>query len=168
MFSIRQMQHNDLAAVVRLQDACYHDDLYESADVVQQRLLRHPQSCWVAVYKDKLWGYLFSYPSKVGNVNALGAEFPQYAHADCLYLHDVAVSRDARGQGVASALVSHAKQYALEVGLTQLALVAVQNSVQFWQTQGFVVYSPLTVAIEQALASYRGEEARYLVATVQG
>lgn len=166
MFTIRLMQHNDLAAVIRLQDLCYHDDLFESPDVVQQRFMRHPQSCWVAVYKDKLWGYLFTYPSKVGRVNPLGAEFPQYANADCLYLHDVAVSRDARGQGVASALIEQAKSYADELHLPYLALVAVQNSVDFWQQQGFSLFEPLTSDIEAALATYQGESAFYLTAEV--
>lgn len=166
MFSIRLMQQNDLAAVIRLQDVCYNDDLYEPPEVVHQRLMRHPQSCWVAVYKDKLWGYLFTYPSKVGRVNPLGAEFPQYAHADCLYLHDVAVSRDARGQGVASALVNHAKAYAAELRLPFLALVAVQNSVDFWQQQGFSLYQPLTAEITSALSTYQGESAFYLTAEV--
>lgn len=167
MFVIRQMQQNDLAAVIRLQDSCYHDDLFEAPDVVQQRFMRHPQSCWVAVYKDKLWGYLFTYPSKVGKVNPLGAEFPQYAAADCLYLHDVAVSRDARGQGVASALIKQAAIHAKELGLAKLALVAVQNSLEFWQQQGFCVFSPSTPDIEQALATYQGASAHYLVAALE-
>lgn len=167
MFVIRQMQQNDLAAVIRLQDSCYHDDLFEAPDVVQQRFMRHPQSCWVAVYKDKLWGYLFTYPSKVGKVNPLGAEFPQYASADCLYLHDVAVSRDARGQGVASALVHQAALHAKELGLPQLALVAVQNSLEFWQQQGFQQFSPITPDIEHALATYLGSTAHYLVSKLQ-
>jgi ribosomal protein S18 acetylase RimI-like enzyme len=164
MFLIRQMQHSDLAAVIRLQDSCYHDELYEAPEVVLQRFMRHPQSCWVAVYKDKLWGYLFTYPSKVGNVNPLGAEFPQYANADCLYLHDVAVSRDARGQGVATSLVTQAAQHAKELGLQRLALVAVQNSVEFWQQQGFVKFLPVTAEITQALATYQGSIAHYLTA----
>lgn len=167
MFLIRQMQQSDLAAVIRLQDSCYHDELYEAPEVVLQRFMRHPQSCWVAVYKDKLWGYLFTYPSKVGNVNPLGAEFPQYASADCLYLHDVAVSRDARGQGVASALVTQASSYAKELGLPNLALVAVQNSVEFWQQQGFSIFSPTTPDIEKALASYQGSSAFYLICGIQ-
>lgn len=167
MFLIRQMQQTDLAAVIRLQDSCYQDELFETPEVVQQRFMRHPQTCWVAVYKDKLWGYLFSYPSKVGNVNPLGAEFPQYASADCLYLHDVAVSRDARGQGVASGLVQFAAQYAKVLGLQQLALVAVQNSIEFWQQQGFSLYSPMTADIEHALATYQGATAHYLVSTLK-
>lgn len=167
MFLIRQMQQSDLAAVIRLQDSCYHDELYEAPEVVQQRFMRHPQSCWVAVYKDKLWGYLFTYPSKIGNVNPLGAEFPQYANADCLYLHDVAVSRDARGQGVASALVRQAAQHAKELGLQKLALVAVQNSVAFWQQQGFVEFMPITGDIQQALATYQGSPAHYLTSELK-
>ena len=161
MFKIRLMQHTDLPAVVRLQDSCYTDALFEPAEVVHQRLMLYPQSCWVACYQEKLWGYLFSYPSVAAQVNPLGAEFGRYEQANCLYLHDMAVSMDARGQGVASALLQAARQYAQTLGLTQLALVAVQNSASFWQQHGFVQQQDLSDNALSALQTY-GEAAVYM------
>jgi ribosomal protein S18 acetylase RimI-like enzyme len=163
MFLIRTMQQADLPAVVRLQDRCYSDQLFESAEVVAQRLMLYPQSCWVASYHDKIWGYLFSYPSRLGQVNPLGAGFGQYEQADCLYLHDMAVSPDARGQGVAFALLQQAREYARELGLGELALVAVQNSASYWQQHGFAMVSSLSESARQALESY-GDNAIYLQA----
>lgn len=167
MFKIRLMQHTDLPAVVRLQDSCYADAFFEPADVVYQRLMLYPQSCWVACYREKLWGYLFSYPSLSGQINPLGAEFGRYEQADCLYLHDMAVSMDARGQGVATALLQTAQAYAATLGLQQLGLVAVQNSTSFWQQHGFVVQTGLSDSASTALSSY-GADARYLLAALEG
>lgn len=161
MFHIRLMQIADLGAVVRLQDHCYADEFYESPQVVSQRLMLYPQSCWVACYQDKIWGYLFSYPSKYQQVNPLGAEFGQYEQANCLYLHDMAVSPDARGQGVASALLATAIAYAKTLELPRLGLVAVQNSASFWQQLGFAVQSTLPEISQQALQTY-GDKALYL------
>ncbi len=155
------MQKSDLAAVVRLQDHCYADEFYESAEVVAKRLMLYPQSCWVACFQDKIWGYLFSYPSKLSQINPLGAEFGQYDQANCLYLHDMAVSPDARGQGVATALLSSAKSYAMTLGLPHLALVAVQNSAAFWLQLGFTLQPDLSSAAQLALGSY-GDKAVYL------
>lgn len=165
MFQIRLMQVADLGAVVRLQDHCYADEFYESPQVVSQRLMLYPQSCWVAVYHDKIWGYLFTYPSKLSQINPLGAEFGQYEQANCLYLHDMAVSPDARGQGVASALLQSALDYAATLGLPHLALVAVQNSASFWQQQCFNSHTELGGQALAALATY-GHQAVYLTRPV--
>lgn len=165
MFQIRLMQSADLRAVVRLQDHCYADQFYESAEVVAKRLMLYPQSCWVAYYQDKIWGYLFSYPSKLSHINPLGAEFGQYEQATCLYLHDMAVSPDARGQGVATALLENALSYAKTLGLSHLALVAVQNSATFWQQLGFEMQAELPMPALQALATY-GDQAVYLAKSV--
>lgn len=161
MFHIRLMQIADLNAVVRLQDHCYADEFYESPQVVAKRLMLYPQSCWLACYQDKIWGYLFSYPSRLGQVNPLGAEFGQYEQANCLYLHDMAVSPDARGQGVATTLLQQALNYAGTLGLSHAALVAVQNSAAFWQQQQFDVVEDLSEAASMALTSY-GADAIYL------
>ena len=161
MFHIRLMQISDLSAVVRLQDHCYADEFYESPQVVAKRLMLYPQSCWLACYQDKVWGYLFSYPSRLGQVNPLGAEFGQYEQANCLYLHDMAVSPDARGQGVATTLLQQALNYAGTLGLSYAALVAVQNSTAFWQQQQFDLVDDLSEAASLALTSY-GADAIYL------
>lgn len=167
MLVIRQMQLVDLPAVVKLQDRCYSDDLFESAELVKSRLLLHPQSCWVAVYHDKLWGYLFSYPAVLGKINALGQPFATYTDANCLYLHDVAVSSDARGQGVGSALIAKALDYANELEFEFVSLVAVQKSTPFWQEQGFVQVTDLSDDAIQALSSYLNQQACYMVKQLQ-
>lgn len=166
MLVIRQMQLTDLPAVVKLQDRCYSQELFESADLVKSRLLLTPQSCWVALYHDKLWAYLFSYPAVLGNINALGQPFASYTEANCLYIHDLAVSSDARGQGVASKLLEQAVGYAHELDFEYLSLVSVQNSLPFWQDRGFAVVNELSGTAIQALESYTNQSAHYMVKRV--
>ncbi len=163
MLVIRQMQLTDLPAVVKLQDRCYSQELFESADLVKSRLLLTPQSCWVALYHDKLWAYLFSYPAVLGKINALGQPFASYTDANCLYVHDLAVSSDARGQGVATKLLEQAVAYAHELDFEYLSLVSVQNSLPFWQDRGFAVVDELSDTSIQALESYTNQSAHYMV-----
>jgi GNAT superfamily N-acetyltransferase len=165
MLTIRLMQVSDLPAVVKLQDRCYSAELFEPADLVKRRYLAFPQSCWVATYQDKLWGYLFCYPSLFGKVNPLGEDFTEVAQADCLYLHDMAVSSDARGQGVAQQLLAAAEQLARQCSFSALTLVAVQNSASYWQQRGFYPVTALTSQAIQNLASYTGQQAQYLAKT---
>ncbi len=162
MLSIRLMLSADLPAVVKLQDRCYAAELFEPADVVINRFKNCAQTCWVAVYQDKLWGYLFCYPSLLGKVGALAEDFMPASNGDCLYLHDMAVSSDARGQGVATALLACAQQYAQQQKLRALTLVAVQNSASYWQQQGFVALPALSPVQQRLLAGYTGQQAQYL------
>jgi len=162
MLLIRLMQSTDLPAVIKLQDRCYAAELFEPADVVINRFRNCAETCWVALYQDKLWGYLFTYPSITGKIGALAEDFQPLTGADCLYLHDMAVSSDARGQGVARALLEQAQQYAKAQQLKMLALVAVQNSTSYWQQQGFEPLAIATPEQQQHLASYAGQQAQYL------
>jgi len=162
MLLIRLMQSTDLPAVIKLQDRCYAAELFEPADVLVNRFKNCAETCWVALYQDKLWGYLFCYPSVAGKIGALAEDFQPVAAADCLYLHDMAVSSDARGQGVARALLQQAEQYAIARQFNCLALVAVQNSTSYWQQQGFAAVAETTAEQQLLLTSYTGQHALYL------
>ena len=164
---VRTMQQADLPAVVKIQDNCYSDTLFESPDLVALRLASHPSWCWVAEHaladgSANVLAYLFSYPSLDGKVAKLGSKFAQYRQANVLYLHDMAVSDSARGFGLAQQLLVHAQAQALANGLTRLALVAVQGSVPYWQRQGFTVKQLDDDAAALALASYTGQHATYM------
>ncbi|MBZ9611873.1 GNAT family N-acetyltransferase [Rheinheimera maricola] len=164
--SIRLMTPADIPAVVALQDSCYSDALYESPALLSQRLQAAASSCWLAESSaGELLGYLFSYPSINGYVTPLASAFAPAGAPQLLYLHDMAVSPAARGLGLASQLLAMAKQHALSLGLSKLALVAVQGSVPYWQRHGFVVVNQLPASALSALASYLGEQACYMQLT---
>ncbi|MBV2128742.1 GNAT family N-acetyltransferase [Arsukibacterium indicum] len=163
--TIRLIKPADIMAVVALQDSCYSDALYESPALLQQRLSVAADSCWLAENANgQLLAYLFSYPSINGHITPLASAFAPSTLPQLLYLHDMAVSPAARGLGLASRLLATAQQHALSQGLTKLALVAVQGSVPYWQRQGFNEVTGLSDNAEQALASYQGEQARYMQA----
>ena len=165
--SIRLIKPEDIPAVVALQDSCYSDALYESPALLQQRLAAAADSCWLAEdAKGQLLAYLFSYPSINGHITPLASAFKVSNTPELLYLHDMAVSPGARSLGLASGLLAIAKQHALSLGLTKLALVAVQGSVPYWQRHGFHLVTTLADSAEQALGSYRGEQARYMQAAL--
>ena len=164
--SYRLISQADLPAVVALQDCCYSDALYESPTLLSQRLQAAADSCWLAESSaGELLAYLFSYPSINGYVTPLASAFAPAAAPELLYLHDMAVNPAARGLGLASRLLAKAKQHALSLGLTKLALVAVQGSVPYWQRHGFAVVNELSDSAITALVSYHGEQACYMQLT---
>ena len=99
--------------------------------------------------------YLVGYRTLLGEVSPLGAAFAHHAQADGLYLHDLAIGRALRGRGVAQSLVAHARAQAQAWRLAGLALVSVNDTVAFWQGQGFAV-AEVTSQGQAALATYTG------------
>ena len=75
---------------------------------------------------------------------------------DEFYLHDLAVSRQARGKGIGQRLLATALAFATDEGFEHAGLVAVQDAPAFWRKQGFKPAST-----QKSLAEY-GEGATYM------
>lgn len=84
---------------------------------------------------------------------------------DCLYLHDLAVLPQHRGNGISHMLLAAALELAKAQQLNQMALIAVQGSVSFWQSQGFTTVMSPHPTIQTKLASY-GEGATFMHRTI--
>jgi GNAT superfamily N-acetyltransferase len=109
--------------------------------------------------------YLFAYPSRLGRVALLGADFVPAPDADTLYLHDLSVAPRALGRGLARRLVAHLLAQARDCGLGSSALVSVQDSAAFWTALGYAPADAADAAARAALATYPGV-ARYMVRTL--
>ncbi|QBL09503.1 GNAT family N-acetyltransferase [Rheinheimera sp. D18] len=163
MTTIRLITPADLPAVITIQDSCYSDALFEAPELLNQRLAAQPQSCWLAESNAKhVLAYLLSYPAMIGDIAPLGSPFKQVVNANTLYLHDMAVDNRARGLGLAQQLLQQALRFAAERGLTNLALVAVQGAVPYWQRNGFSTVAVTSDQGQQALHSYTGQQAVYM------
>ncbi|WP_328516528.1 GNAT family N-acetyltransferase [Tardiphaga alba] len=75
------------------------------------------------------------------------------------YIHDLALLPETRGSRAGTAIVSLLKARAREHNLPNMTLVAVNNSVHFWQRQGFSVTDD--PALDAKLKSY-GDQARFM------
>lgn len=136
--------------------------MQEAREVVLARMQAAPDYCVVGCLdegaQDALRGYLFCYPSQLGKVTALDAQFDVAAQGDTLYLHDLAVDPRAHGMGLARQLVAHALAHGRARGLANSALVSVQDSGRFWGALGYQARA----ALAPDLTGYP-QDARYLV-----
>ncbi len=157
------LQPADVPQLLDLQAACYGGDLLESAAVYARRL-NSPAQCGLAMRDEQgaLRAYLAAYWSVRGAVTPLHGDYALHAHADTLYLHDLAVHPSHAGQGLAQALLSEAWAQAEARGVHHAALVSVQGTAGFWQRQGFAPASAT-----EALDSY-GAGAVYMVRELPG
>lgn len=156
----------DLNAVLALQAACYGDGYLEPREAFAAKLAVAPRSAWLAEREGQALAYLFALPVDEASFPALHAtacEVP--CHPRWLYLHDMAVSPEARGAGLAPRLLALAHGEARQQGLGELALIAVQGSVPYWARHGFQLVAPPTEALRRKVSSF-GEDASFMCAPV--
>jgi ribosomal protein S18 acetylase RimI-like enzyme len=159
--TLRALRAEDVAAVLEIQAQCYDDAKLESAQSFIVKLQAAPASCFLALFGEQVAGYLFAMPADADEPPPLhGSTYEVPAGANSLYLHDLAVHPDARGAGVADALIARYFQARAELGLRFACLTAVNGSSGFWARHGFALVPPDSALVAR-LASY-GEGACYM------
>jgi ribosomal protein S18 acetylase RimI-like enzyme len=156
----RPARTSDLPAISAIA-ARIHPDLPESPEVFAEKMRLYPDGCRVLVADDEIGGYGLSHPwirRQIPPLDGFLERLPD--HADCLYVHDVAVLPDFRG-GVARDYVAAIEELARASGITGLALVSVYATRPLWERLGF---RPVTADTElrAKLATY-GESATYML-----
>ncbi|WP_240475656.1 GNAT family N-acetyltransferase [Herbaspirillum rhizosphaerae] len=159
----RAMLQRDLPAVVAIAEQV-HPAYPESPEVFAERLQLFAEGCRVAVDgEDCVHGYAITHPAMLGQPPALNSLLhvlpPQ---ADCLYLHDVALTDAARRYGLGGKLVELIRQHAEAMQVGHAALVAVNDSAGYWRRRGFTDYRQADAALLKKIASY-DVAAHYLV-----
>ncbi|HEX5356417.1 MAG TPA: GNAT family N-acetyltransferase [Aquabacterium sp.] len=149
------MAHQDLAAVLAIQQQCYLPAFHEPLVAFESKWAASPDTCWVAEQQGQVCAYLVCLPIEGGKLPALHASaFQRSITPDWLYLHDLAIGPQARGTGLAPMLVSEALTRAKDLGLQQAGLVAVQDSSAFWSRFGFAINESGQQASGEKLASF--------------
>ena len=154
----RPMTAGDLPTVKALADVI-HPAFPESDAVFVNRLALHPDGCAVLDGDDGLKGYVLSHPWRDRSPPPLDAVLAPMAAPTTWYIHDLALLPETRGSGAGTAIVGILAARARTLDLPNMTLVAVNNSVHFWQRQGFTVTDD--PALEAKLASY-GDQARFM------
>ena len=159
---LRALGVDDVDALLRIQERCYGADFAEPREVFVRRLRTAGHCSWTAEQGGELVAYLAAYWSRPGAITPLNGDFADYDDASVLYLHDMAVSEAAAGQGLAGRMVQALKAQARARGVQRTALVSVQGSRLYWERQGYAVQSVTNAVQQQHLDSY-GDGALYMV-----
>ncbi|WP_219590099.1 GNAT family N-acetyltransferase [Aeromonas salmonicida] len=138
MITIRTTRANDWPTIMAIQDECYQQLDPEPLEVMSNKADLAPDCCWVAEYQGKVLGYLLCHPWQAHQPPSLSVRMQTLEGNDEFYLHDLAVSKQARGKGVGQLLLETALTFASEEGYEHMGLVAVQGAARFWHKQGFV------------------------------
>ena len=159
----RSMTAADLDRVAEIAVIGFPDH-FEGRPCFANRLALNPAGCFVLQTAEGLEGYLVAYPWRAEaapTLNTLIEAIP--AEAAVLYLHDLALTPEVRGQAWSKPAVQAVVDLAREGGWPAIALVAVNDAVDFWRGHGFEVCETSEMATK--LASY-GADARYMIRAV--
>ena len=137
--SISFISENSWNSILKIQEEAYTDIIPEDINILKSKWLSSPNTCAVYLdHKNMILAYLLAHP--------WASEVPPKLHEKTpiinslnLYIHDLALSHEARGKGIAKKLVINLIDNARTRGFTKILLVAVQNSDKFWAKFGFVV-----------------------------
>lgn len=153
---IKQLIEDDLSKIIEIQTNTYTPEFWESKASFASKLKTFPTGCWKGYYNNKIISYLFSFPwSQHKPFIELGSilnELP--LNQDCYFIHDLSVSPNYQRKGIGYLMFNKAKEVALEKNLTQIFLIAVQDSYYFWQKIGFKQIKNVTEKINKKIYTY--------------
>lgn len=134
-------------------------DFFEETACFEERFTLSPTSCFVLVTEEEeVKGYMVAYPWTYGNIPPLNQKLGVLPEQkDVLYIHDLALHPEVMGKGKSKEIIHHVQREAM----AHIALVAVNESTDFWHNFGFRITDPDT-AMQHKLATY-GDDARYMV-----
>lgn len=155
------MRPSDIDAVVEVARLSFPDH-FEARPCFENRLALYPRGCFVLADGDApAQGYLIAYPWRADGAPPLNTVIEGLpTDPAVLYLHDLALHPQTRGGGLTRAVVERLAEQATEDGWPAVALVAVNDAVDFWARHGFSVRDAPELAAK--LISY-GADARYMV-----
>jgi GNAT superfamily N-acetyltransferase len=155
----RPMSPADLPAALAVADIV-HPRYPEDPVIFAERLALYPAGCLVLMQDEDRIGYIVSHPWRYGEPPALNSRLGALPlPPTTYYIHDIALLPQARGTGAARVVIAQLVDRAGALGLPNLSLIAVNDSVAFWQRHGFAVTPD--PALDGKLRSY-DESARFM------
>jgi len=156
--SINPITENSWDGILTVQEEAYTELPPEDLNILKSKWLLSPNTCSIfSSNENNIQAYLLSHPWGSDSPPKLNEEAPANNSTSNLYLHDLALSNEARGRGIAKALVENLISNAKTQGFTKIQLVAVQGSSSFWAKYGFIVI------VDAAICPSYGSAAKLMV-----
>lgn len=153
----------DMVRVDRIA-ALIHVGLPERQAVLAEKRDLSPATCLKLVLDGQTVGYGLAHPWVLFDAPPLDAFLNGLPSSPtCLYVHDVAILPEARGQQAAARYIASLTAQARALGITHLACVSVYGTVGLWSGLGFETQD--RTDLKDKLSSY-GDSARYMTAGV--
>lgn len=162
-FTLAAMQTADIPAVMAIQQASFTPDLVESAAVIADRFARFGGHFLMARKAGEPAGYALCFPWRLGDIPSHNKPFPAVLpRPDGFFLQDISLAPSARGQGLAQLMLARMLAHASSLGADSFSLVAVAQSGDYWDRQGFSSVPDRSPAQLDYVSAQYGEGARLM------
>lgn len=154
----------DLEDVAEVQKKTFTQDLCEGHSVLLNRFETFGQYFYVAKNGKALIGYMISFPWKAGDTPVNNQKFPAILQTpDCFFIHDITLMPEARGTGLAAAMIEKACETGRSLGFKTISLVAVSQSGNYWDKNNFLEYVDISVEKRNGIIANYGQGARLML-----
>jgi len=124
--------------ILEIQDQSYREVCTEELDVLKSKNDASPDTCFVCLSKNgAVEGYLLAHPWSGISPPKLFEPLPNIENCEYLYLHDMAVNPQSKGNGIGRTAALKLFEVAKEKGINRITLVAIQGAESFWSVFGF-------------------------------
>ncbi|MBR9885133.1 MAG: GNAT family N-acetyltransferase [Oceanospirillales bacterium] len=135
---IQEIDGENWYGILEIQGEAYQEIGLEDLEVLKSKLAASPNTCFVSLSdQGTVLGYLLAHPWNGSTPPKLFEPLPDITASEYLYLHDMAVNYQSKGQGIGRAMFEELVGVALRTGIQKIRLVAVQGSGSFWSFLGF-------------------------------
>ena len=143
---IQEIEEKHWVSILEIQDLSYQEVGAEGIDVLKSKQKVSPDTCLVSLSNDgRVLCYILAHPWSGFTPPKLFQPLPENINCDYLYLHDMAVRAQSKGQGVGRMLASQLIDMAQIKEFKKVMLVAVQGAENFWSKMGFKVMPSVSV-----------------------
>lgn len=135
---IREIEETHWNSILEIQDKSYPEIGIEELDVLKSKNDASHHTCFVCLSNNgTVLGYLLAHPWSGISPPKLFVPLPNIENCQYLYLHDMAISPQSKGQGIGQALALRLFEVAQKKGINRIRLVAIQGAETFWSLIGF-------------------------------
>lgn len=162
--TIRRFAESDVPAALAIQAVCFPAFLLEDEAAFGSRVRLASSCCFVSMQGDTMAGYVLAHGWPEGSPPPVGAVLAEPPQVDVLFIHDMAVSLDARGLSAGRALMEAAFMCAAGQGIGRAELIAVGGAATYWRTLGFTE-AAASDALAAKVAGY-GADATWMTGAI--
>lgn len=157
-FQFYPIKKDDLPDIMQIQKECYSEELQESRESFEHKLVLSPETCYLIKHGENIAAYFFSVPCMKSHLPSFNDNHFQIpAQPDCLYLHDLAIKKAYRKQGIPMLVYQYVSEYALKANIFCFRIFSVQNTYEKWKAYGFREVTDLNPELTDKINSFQGK-----------
>lgn len=146
-YKIRHVVESDWVGIMVIQNHAYAMIGMETEEVLRSKVACSSRTCFVCVdNQDRVLGYCLSHAYYLDQYPSLNEVLVNTVTSDNLFIHDLAVNKNAQGQGIANLLFKALKKQATALNFTSISLVAIQGAASFWSKYHFEKLNKIVVS----------------------